>query len=249
MEGLKREVGRLEEKLAAARERNRQLDEERERLRSELREEQHRASALKQRLAAASDPAERERALTEELEALRHDHGVLLQKFELLEAERDDLRACLEDMERFQELVEEEVPSFRDRPLLDKERALAERLAARDGRPFRILVIGGAEPQLRHRDKFAEYAEVMGFEGEWRMAEYVSWQKGIEKLKRDMRERFDALVILHWNRTTFTKTARQICNDAGQKPCLTVHYEGFTDLRETLQEGLRQLLDTEAAAA
>ena len=74
------------------------------------------------------------------------------------------------------------------------------------------------------------------------MAEYVSWHKEMDKLATDMRTRYDALVILHWNRTTFTRKAREVCNQAGQKPCITCYYEGFTSLRETLQECMRQLL-------
>jgi len=110
------------------------------------------------------------------------------------------------------------------------------------GRSFKVLVIGGGEPQHRHLDKLEEYAEVMGFESDWRMAEYVSWHKEMNRLGTDMNTRFDALVILHWNRTTFTRKAREICNEAGHKPCITCYYEGFTSLRETLQECLRQLI-------
>jgi hypothetical protein len=74
------------------------------------------------------------------------------------------------------------------------------------------------------------------------MAEYVSWNKEMKRLKQDMEKNYDALVILHWNRTTFTKNARAICNAKNQKPCITCHYEGFVNLRQTLQECLGQLL-------
>ena len=69
----------------------------------------------------------------------------------------------------------------------------------------------------------------------------------MNRLATDMNTRYDALVILHWNRTTFTRKAREICNESGQKPCVTCHYEGFTSLRRTLQETLRQLLAAEEA--
>ena len=74
------------------------------------------------------------------------------------------------------------------------------------------------------------------------MAEYQAWHRAMDGLRRDMQERYDALVILHWNRTTFTRKAREICDSGGAKPCLTCHYEGFTNLRESLQECLRELL-------
>jgi len=221
---------------------SRRLAKELEEARAEIRSERRRSADLKKRLAAAAEPGARETALAEEAAAARREHSILAQKFRLVEEERDDLRACLEDHDRFQALEAEEIPSFRKRPLLAEEVDLSRRLAA-DSRTFRILVVGGAEPQFRHRDKLAEYAEIIGFAAEWRMAEYVSWHREMDKLGADMRSRFDALVILHYNRTTFTRNARAICDEAGHKPCITCHYEGFTSLRAVLRECLRQLLE------
>lgn len=195
---------------------------------------------MKRRLAEATDPGEREKALAESAARAEHELGVLQQKFDLVQEERDDLRACLEDYDRFLALPQEEVPSFRSRPLLPEELEVKAAVAAA-GRRRRVLVVGGGEPQYRHRDKLTEYAEAMGFEAEWRMAEYVSWHREIDKLRADMKARFDAMVILHYNRTTFTRHARGICDEAGHKPCLTCRYEGFTSLRATLRECLRQL--------
>nr|MBC8327431.1 hypothetical protein [Planctomycetota bacterium] len=78
--------------------------------------------------------------------------------------------------------------------------------------------------------------------GRWRRAEYTPWHKEITLLSRDMERNFAALIVLHWTRTTSPRRARDICNQQGQKPCLTCHYEGFVSLRQTLQECLRQLL-------
>lgn len=237
---LRAEHARLERELTREHTRRRELAEELESVRAELRAESHRASELKKRLAAARDPGERERALQELSDRAQHELAVLQQKFGFLQEERDDLRACLEDYDRFHSLPEEEVPSFRKRPLLPEEIDLKQVLG-RSGRAFRVLVVGGGEPQHRHTDKLAEYAEALGFVAEWRMAEYVSWHREIDKLRADMKSRFDALVILHYNRTTFTRHARAICDEAGHKPCLTCRYEGFTSLRASLRECLRQL--------
>ncbi len=237
---LKGECARLQSELAAEHERKRECVVELESARSELRSERQRASEMKKRLAATVDPQERERTLRELADRLQHELSVLRQKFELLEEERDDLRACLEDYDRFFALPEEDIPSFRNRPLLPEEIDLKHALAA-SGRNFRLLVVGGGEPQHRHHGKLEEYAEAMGFSAEWRMAEYVSWHREIDKLAADMKGRFDALVILHYNRTTFTRHARTICDAAGHKPCLTCRYEGFTSLRGSLRECLRQL--------
>jgi hypothetical protein len=232
----------LQQELTSERTRRRELAEELEAARATSRADRTRATDFKKRLAAARDPSERERALEDAAAQAQHELSVLTQKFRLIEEERDDLRACLEDSDRFNALPAENVASFRSRPLLSEELALGGRIAA-DGRAFRILVVGGGEPQHRHREKLAEYSEVLGFLADWRMAEYVSWHRELDKLRADMRNRFDALVILHYNRTTFTRHARGICDEAGHKPCMTCRYEGFTSLRASLRECLRQLLE------
>lgn len=245
-----KEVERLQDELGRERKRRLQVQEELAEWRASADEARRKAAETKRRLAKATAPSERERLLQSELRAFQHQVDVLQQKLRILEEERGDLHAVLEDHDRFQALQPEEVPSFRDRPLQPEERELAARLAARrDGgrRPLRVLVVGGGEPQCRHREKLAEYAEVVGFRAEWRMAEYTAWHKELERLEADMARHFDALVILHWNRTTFTWKAREICNRVGQKPCRTCHYEGFTSLRRALQDALGQLLAAEEA--
>lgn len=237
----RQEKARLERELAKAHKSEGKLRKRVGELETKVREAEQRAAETKKRLSAAVAPGTRERTLDKEAKSAKRRASVAEQKLHIVELERDDLRACLMDSDRFRQVAEEDVPSFRERPLLSNEVELSEKLQELGFRP-RILVVGGGEPQRRHHDKFAEYGEVMGFDGAWRMAEYVSWHKEMGHLEADMRERFDALVILHWNRTTFTRKAREICNDAGQRPCITCHYEGFTSLRETLQECLRQLI-------
>lgn len=241
LSSLRSQNATLQEALGKEHRRKQELLEQLESARSERRIAVTRASELKKQLAESSNASQREQLLVDEATDARQEQRIAEQKLELLVYERDDLRACLEDLDHFDSLAEEEVPSFRNRPLLDKEMQLAQQLSD-VGRSFKVLVVGGGEPQFMHRAKLEEYAEVMGFASDWRMAEYVSWHKEMDRLGTDMNTRFDALVILHWNRTTFTRKAREICNQAGQKPCITCYYEGFTSLRETLQECLRQLI-------
>ncbi len=248
----RREVSRLQAELGKEHKRREGLEAQLADTRSRAQEESQRATAAKRKLRGAATASDREAQLERKAEKAEKDLHVLQQKFAIVSEEREDLRHCLEDYDRFLQVPEEVVPSFRERPLTAEEAHLAARLAERaaDRRPaFRVLVVGGGEPQHKHRDKFAEYLEVVGFNGSWRMAEYVSWHKEMQTLERDMRSKYDALVVLHWNRTTFTKRARDICNKQGQKPCLTCHYEGFVSLRQTLQECLRQLLASEERAA
>jgi len=235
----------IQKDLSREKSQSERLRRERDEARTKVRSERERASTWKKRNQESSTPSDRELQLAQEAEEQDHARSLLARKLEIVEAERDDFRACLEDLERFLTLPGEEVPSFRNRPLTEKEYALGKKLNSAEEQgnsKFRILVVGGGEPQYRHLDKFKEYAKILGFKGTWRLAEYTSWHKEMDRLGRDMASRYDALVILHWNRTTFGRQARAICNQKGQKPCITCHYEGFTSLRESLQECLRQLL-------
>lgn len=245
----RRALAQAQAEIGAERRRRLAEEQQRQQWAGTAEAERQRATDLKQQLANSNRASSRENELSRELKTVRHDLHIATQKLEWLEEERDDLRQVLEDRDRFESVVEDEVPSFRDRPLTGMEQGLALELSARRERkaePFRILVVGGGPPQLRHRDKLEEYAEVVGFQAEWRMAEYQSWHRAMDSLQRDMQERFDALIILHWNRTTFTRHAREICDRGGAKPCLTCRYEGFTALRESIQECLRELLLGEA---
>ncbi|MDC3283217.1 hypothetical protein OAV41_01455 [Planctomycetota bacterium] len=202
---------------------------------------QRRASELKKNLSSTASSSDREQKLQQLLEESQQTQHLAEKKVEWLTFEREDLRGVLEDRDRFDNLPEEQVANFHERPLLAVENDLREQIENAQA-TFKVLVVGGGEPQLKHQPKLQEYADILGFQADWRPAEYVSWHKEIHKLRADMKDKYDALIILHWNRTTFTKNARMACNDAGQKPCITCHYQGFTNLRETMQECLRQLL-------
>ena len=238
----KQEITRLQEEVGTAHRRHQHAKENLDEAKSQAREEHQRAVDFKRKLSKSSSPAKREATLRAELEAVSKQLSLTSQKFEMIEIEREDLRAYLQDHDRFNTFVEEEVPSFRNRPLTAEEVELGELISKAKSATPRILVVGGGEPQFRHLDKFKEYAEVLGFSGSWRMAEYESWHKEMTQLSKDMESNFDALVILHWNRTTFTRKAREICNIKGQKPCITCHYEGFVSLRQTLGTCIRQVL-------
>lgn len=245
LKSARQEAAALQEELGQERRRRQAEDQERAAALAAAETERLRATELKHQLASSSAASEREDSLDTQLKALRHELHIQTQKVDWLEEERDDLRGVLADHDRFDKLAEEVVPSFRDRPLTQPEQELTAALDARSsaGKPkFRVLVVGGGQPQHRHQDKLVEYAEAMGFSAHWRMAEYQAWHRALDGLRRDMQERFDALIILHWNRTTFTRKAREICDRDGAKPCLTCHYEGFTNLRESLQECLRELI-------
>ncbi len=239
-------LAELQEKLGLKRQQVQLLQEEREDARNLAQEEHRRASATKKKLKSVSSASEREQQLETENEQWEHDLRIAREKMQILQRELDDLRSCFQDLEQFEEFAEEDVPSFRDRPLTTPEQELTQQLQnARKagGKKFAILVIGGSHPQRRHVPKLEEYAEVLGFQSTWRMADYVSWHKEMDRLQTEMATKYDALVILHWNRTTFGRRARDICNKQGQKPCITCHYEGFVSLRKTLQTILKQLLN------
>ncbi|MCH2100777.1 MAG: hypothetical protein MK209_02495 [Planctomycetes bacterium] len=241
----RQEAATLQEEIGQERRRRHAEDQERSAALAAAETERQRATELKQQLASSNSASEREVMLEAELKELRHALHVVTQKVDWLEEERDDLHGLLADHDRFDALDEEQIPSFRDRPLTQPEQELTAALAQRDDSghsPFRVLVVGGGKPQHRHQGKLAEYADSVGFQAHWRMAEYQAWHRALDGLRRDMHGRFDALIILHWNRTTFTRKAREICDSDGDKPCLTCHYEGFTNLRESLQECLRELL-------
>jgi len=251
LRAARRDLATLQQQLGQERKEHAHAEQEAQTARSLAEQERKRASDWKQRLSSATEASERERALSEQQTQTERELHVQRQKFVMLQDERDDLRAVLADYDRFEESAAEQVPSFRDRPLTAPEQEIAAALAARKqaGAPaFHVLIVGGGPPQHRHQDKLREYADVLGFVTDWRMAEYQSWHRAMSGLQRDMQERYDALIILHWNRTTFTRRAREICDVGRAKPCLTCHYEGFTNLRESLQECLRQLLAGEQRA-
>ncbi|MBT4559658.1 MAG: hypothetical protein HOM77_01030 [Planctomycetes bacterium] len=235
------------EQLGREHKRRAELRDEMAQLRAEIHDKSTRAKSLKKKLTTASSSSTRETSLAEALENAQHQVSVLQKKFALTHEERDDLRGVLEDYDKFRELPKEVVASFRGRPLLAEEQRIQESLAARNGsggNQLRILVVGGGEPQHRHKGKLMEYAHELGISTEWRMAEYQSWHKEISKLRDDMRNHFDGLIILHWNRTTFTRKCREICTQENRLD-FTCHYEGFSNLRESMVKLLELLIQKE----
>ena len=235
------------EQLGREHKRRAELREEIAQLQVELHDERTRANTLKKKISRANSSSDRESHLSEALESAQHRVAILQKKFDLTHEERDDLRSVLEDYDKFRDLPEEVITTFRGRPLLAEEQRVQETLAARKGsggKQLRILVVGGGEPQHRHQDKLMEYADELGISTEWRMAEYQSWHKEMSKLQDDMRNHFDGLIILHWNRTTFTRKCREICSKENRLD-FTCHYEGFSNLRETMVKLLEQLVQKE----
>jgi hypothetical protein len=237
----RKQLAGAEQQLHAEHVRKTELKEDLAKSQAEVDGLKRRASELKKDLASSSSSSDREQHLQQLLTESQEAQHLAEKKVEWLNSEREDLRGVLEDRDKFDNLPEENIASFHDRPLLAIENDLRDQIKDAQGK-FNILIVGGGEPQLNHRPKLQEYAGILGFSADWRAAEYVSWHKEIDKLRADMKSKYDALIILHWNRTTFTRNARGACNDAGQKPCITCYYQGFTNLRETMQECLRQLL-------
>lgn len=97
---------------------------------------------------------------------------------------------------------------------------------------LRLLVIGGARPQARHKDKFKNLCDELGMYGEWYLAEYDDTGRAIEFIDNNV-PKFDIAIFLHWNRTTVHKKGLEICrkNDIIHRSCF---YKGFISLKEVI---------------
>ncbi|MGH7150216.1 MAG: hypothetical protein ACREIU_05945, partial [Planctomycetota bacterium] len=223
-------------KLGEANERIRALEEEVRRGSDARREADRRAAEHKRVKEEALAPSERETALRGELDAARRQGELLGEKLEWLEEQ-----LALAQQE------EEEAPA---KPAeTAEEETLAGRaaaFAARRGRRPSILVIGGARKQYSHKPKFDALKARVGIEGEWEWADYDGWHRRMQRLRHEMDRRHDGLVILHWNRTTFTEKARETAERADRLH-RTVQYRGFLSLRRGLLDLLKQILDREEA--
>ncbi|HET6202465.1 MAG TPA: hypothetical protein VFI25_06650 [Planctomycetota bacterium] len=233
-ERSRRALDEMRIRLGEAKERIRALEEEVRRESEARREADRRAAEHKRVKEEALAPTEREAALRTDLEAARREIEVRTEKVEWLE---EQLALALQE--------EEEGPAKPGETV--EEDALAARAAAfasRRGRRPSILVIGGARKQYSHKPKFDALKSRVAIEGEWEWADYDSWHRRMQRLRHDMERRHDGLVILHWNRTTFTEKAREAAERADRLH-RTVQYRGFLSLRRGLLDLLRQILDRE----
>ena len=235
-ERSRRALDEARRRLGEANERIRALEEDVRREADARREADRRAAEHKRVKEEALAPSEREAALRTDLDAARRQGEVLGEKLEWLEEQ-----LALAQQE------EEEAPS---KPAeTAEEEALASRVAAfaaRRGRRPSVLVIGGARKQYSHKPKFDALKARVGIEGEWEWADYDGWHRRMQRLRHEMDRRHDGLVILHWNRTTFTEKAREAAERADRLH-RTVQYRGFLSLRRGLLDLLKQILDREEA--
>ncbi|MCI0587075.1 MAG: hypothetical protein L0323_09575 [Planctomycetes bacterium] len=235
-ERSRRALDEARRRLGEANERIRALEEDVRRESDARREADRRAAEHKRVKEEALAPSEREAALRTDLDAARRQGEVLGEKLEWLEEQ-----LALAQQE------EEEAPS---KPAeTAEEEALAGRVAAfaaRRGRRPSVLVIGGARKQYSHKPKFDALKARVGIEGEWEWADYDGWHRRMQRLRHEMDRRHDGLVILHWNRTTFTEKAREAAERADRLH-RTVQYRGFLSLRRGLLDLLKQILDREEA--
>jgi hypothetical protein len=232
LERLRRELDELRRRLGEANENNRKLQAALQAEDQARREADRRAAEHKRQKEEALAPSEREVELRKALEEARRETQTLREKVEVLEEE-----VALTNQ------PDEEPATSRGGE--DEEVALAPRVhafTAKRGRKPAILVIGGARKQYSHRAKFEALKERLGFEGDWEWADYEGWHRRMKSLRNDMDRRYDALVILHWNRTTFVENAREVADRAGRLQ-RTVQYRGFLSLRKAILELLRYLVE------
>jgi len=229
---LRRDLDELRRRLGEANETSRGLQARLGAEEQARRDADRRAAEHKRQKEGALTPSDRERDLKKALEDARRENQTLAEKIEVLE-----------DQIALENQPEEEPAASRASE--DEEVALAPKvraLAARLGRKPAILVIGGAKPQYRHKAKLEALQARVGFEGEWEWADYEGWHRRMERLRNDMERRYDALVILHWNRTTFVEKAKEAADRAGKLQRI-VRYNGFTALRHALLQLLGYLVD------
>jgi len=231
--GLKERIEELQGRLADLQRRlgqkNRECDEIRgewENLKGDLRIAFRRAARYKNALDDTRSASERERALEAALARERQRADIEASKLEIIEYQLDLLEQDEESAAAETRILHEHDPV--------PERVLhyVEKFAS----PPRILVVGGAGKQRSHRERdFACLKERLGIEGEWRFAEYGSWHRNLPRLRNDIRDRFDLVFVLHWNRTTFVQKMHDEARAANAR-VRTVPYRGFLSLEKAVRE-------------
>ena len=230
--GLRNRIDSLQRKLADADQRlgqkNRECDQIRgewETLKGDLQVAFRRAARFKAQLDSARSASEREAALEAELAKERQRADIEASKLEIVEYQLD--------------LLEQEDESNAETQIIHENDPVPERVlqyVEQHGSPPRILVVGGAGKQRTHRERdFAELKARLGIAGEWRFADYGSWHRELPRLRNDIRNRFDLVFVLHWNRTTFVQKMHDEARAADAR-VRTVPYRGFLSLEKAVRE-------------
>ncbi|MFG0316126.1 MAG: hypothetical protein ACF8XB_02540 [Planctomycetota bacterium JB042] len=227
---LQRELSELQQRLG---DKNREYDllhKEWETLKGDLRVAFNRAARFKNALDEAKSASERENELKSELVRARQRADIADMKLEILEYQLDILEQ--------DEPEEAPADATEDDALPERVLAFVEAV----GRPPRVLVVGGAGKQRTHRERdFRRLVDTLGVEGEWRFADYTSWHRELPRLKNDMRDRFDLVFVLHWNRTTFVQKMHDEARAANAR-VRTVPYVGFLSLEKAVREEVERFV-------
>ncbi|MBI4868948.1 MAG: hypothetical protein HY816_18565 [Candidatus Wallbacteria bacterium] len=118
---------------------------------------------------------------------------------------------------------------------------LPQRLRTRFPAPPRLLVVGGNEKQMGDHESFVKLGEELHFVGEWIPANYVNPDKSLALVRQRLQQGLKGLILLHYNRTEFGRSARKL---AGEYPVVlrNLHLYGFKSLRACVEEVLEKML-------
>jgi hypothetical protein len=189
-----------------------------------------RAARFKAQLDELKAPSDREQELRDALLKERQRAEIEASKVEILEYMLD--AAQHED---------EHDPTPQNRES-DPTPSLVAQFVARTGQRPRVLVVGGAGKQRSHRERdFEAFKDRVGFIGEWRFADYGSWHRELPRLRNDIRERFDLVFVLHWNRTTFVQKMHDEARALNGR-VRTVPYRGFLSLERAVLDELARFI-------
>ncbi|MBI3890839.1 MAG: tetratricopeptide repeat protein [Candidatus Wallbacteria bacterium] len=118
---------------------------------------------------------------------------------------------------------------------------LPQRMRARYSTPPRIFVVGGNEKQMGDHPNFVSMGDEFHFVGEWIPANYVNPDKTLALVRTRLQQGLRALILLHYNRTEFGRSARKL---AGEHSVVlrNLHLYGFKSLKACVLEVLEKLL-------
>jgi len=234
IESLQRELATAQERLGQRNREQQALRAQLERMAVDLADARDRAARHRKAYDEVRRPSEREREHLAQLEHLRSQAEIERSKVEILEYQIDLL-------EQPGEPGHSKRKARTDSGAADPLCALISAHTRNHGAP-RVLVVGGAGKQLRHRERdFERLKERLGITGEWRFADYRSWHRNLTRLRNDMRDRFDLVFVLHWNRTTFVQKMHDEARSVNTR-VRTVPYSGFVSLELAIREDVEHFV-------
>lgn len=230
IEGLNAELNELRQRAGEKNREFEQMKEHVERLKEDLQVAFRRAARFKHALDDTKSASERERELKEAYARERQRAEIEQSKVEILEYQLDLMELEDDDEKAGKTVADDPTP-----------RMVADYIA-KHGRAPRLLIVGGAGKQRSHKERdFAEFKRRLGVEGEWRFAEYGSWHRDLPRLRNDIRDRYDLVFVLHWNRTTFVQKMHDEARALNGR-VRTVPYRGFLSLERAVSEELQRFI-------